>query len=258
MVALLRIAFFVLLLMGSTHAELFCPVCKTASESFILSGFTLQREHARCPECKSLERHRHLCLFLNRKFPNLFSQPVRILGVTPEAGIQKLFLNKEPLQYVFEHLPCWSWQDHPHMKNAQILKFDYPDNTFDGIICCHIFSHIDDDYGSLREMLRMLKPGGWVIVMSPYYYQLEKTYEDFSIVMPEDRLQHFGQPDHVRKYGRDFNERLEGAGFEVERASLKDLPSDERVRHGVDGYDDDYARDVARGADIFFCIKKSL
>jgi hypothetical protein len=57
------------------------------------------------------------------------------------------------------------------------------------------------------------KPGCYTIVQVPVYG--ETTYEDFSITEPEDRLTHFGQDDHVRKYGRDITARLAGVGFTV-------------------------------------------
>jgi hypothetical protein len=48
-------------------------------------------------------------------------------------------------------------------------------------------------------------------------YARRTTYEDPSIVTAEDRVEHFGQHDHVRRYGGpDFARRLEEAGFTVE------------------------------------------
>jgi hypothetical protein len=45
---------------------------------------------------------------------------------------------------------------------------------------------------------------------------LETTYEDLSITDPRQREIHFGQDDHLRMYGRDYDKRLEKGGFEVE------------------------------------------
>ena len=67
----------------------------------------------------------------------------------------------------------------------------------------------------MRELYRVLKPGGWAILQVPISLVLEKTYEDFSITGEAEREQAFGQSDHVRIYSRDYKDRLEQAGFRV-------------------------------------------
>jgi len=51
----------------------------------------------------------------------------------------------------------------------------------------------------------------------PIDYSRDTTYEDDSIVSPEEREEHFWQKDHVRLYGTDYPERLEKAGFSVKK-----------------------------------------
>ena len=65
------------------------------------------------------------------------------------------------------------------------------------------------------------------------------TYEDSAITEPEDRLEAFGQEDHVRIYGRDYVDRLLAAGFEVTRQSFaKDLGHEKTANHALDETDD--------------------
>jgi len=45
---------------------------------------------------------------------------------------------------------------------------------------------------------RVLKPSGWATLQVRINYQLDKTYEDFSIHMPEGRAKAFGRHDHAR------------------------------------------------------------
>jgi hypothetical protein len=59
-------------------------------------------------------------------------------------------------------------------------------------------------------------------------------FEDPLIVEPKERLEAFGQEDHVRRYGRDYVDRLRGAGFKVEITEVKDLVSaDDATRMGL-------------------------
>ena len=64
------------------------------------------------------------------------------------------------------------------------------------------------------------------------------TFEDDTITDAKERTRLFGQYDHRRVYGRDYDQRLAEAGFVVERIAVSDLLSlEERTRHAV-GNDD--------------------
>lgn len=83
------------------------------------------------------------------------------------------------------------------------------------MICNHILEHVEDDRQALRELHRILKPGGWGIVLSPMDSSRKETFEDDTITDPAERTRVFGQYDHRRIYGRDYADRLRSAGFEV-------------------------------------------
>jgi SAM-dependent methyltransferase len=38
----------------------------------------------------------------------------------------------------------------------------------------------------MRELFRVLKPGGWAILQSPVDYNRDKTFEDPNIVSPDE------------------------------------------------------------------------
>ena len=98
-----------------------------------------------------------------------------------------------------------------------------PYDSFDVIVCNHVLEHIPDDIAALREIRRMLAPGGWALLMSPIL--VEKTIEDLTLTDPQERLRRFGQEDHVRRYGWDYVDRIREAGLSVEVVRLeKELP----------------------------------
>jgi SAM-dependent methyltransferase len=110
----------------------------------------------------------------------------------------------------------------------------YNDNSLDCFICSHILEHVPDDTQAMRELFRILKPGGWGIVMTPILPGLGDSYEDFSKTTPEERLDHFGQEDHVRVYAKgDFIRRLESAGFGVIQLGMDFFGADSMRRSGV-------------------------
>ena len=133
-----------------------------------------------------------------------------MLHFAPEYFIQRRFKRLPDLRYVSADL------DSPlAMDRVDITRMPYEERSFDVVICSHVLEHVGDDLQALREMRRVLTPSGRAIVMSPIDWTRELTLEDPSVTAPEDRHRVFGQSDHVRLYGRDFQERLKAAGFDV-------------------------------------------
>jgi predicted SAM-dependent methyltransferase len=116
-------------------------------------------------------------------------------------------------------------------------------NTIDAIICIHVLEHVQDDRKAIGELFRVLKPGGWAIISVPIRLE-QKTFEDPTITTPEERERTFGETDHVRIYGYDLLERLEGNGFQVQLDLGKDIELQTREKYGL--LDDE---------NIFYCTK---
>ena len=96
-----------------------------------------------------------------------------------------------------------------------VQQIPLADDSVDVILCNHLLEHVADDRRALHELYRILKPGGWGILLSPVEPDYEQTYEDDSITDPEERTRIFGQYDHRRIYGADYTDRLREAGFEA-------------------------------------------
>jgi hypothetical protein len=62
----------------------------------------------------------------------------------------------------------------------------------------------------------------------------DETIEDASIVDPREREKAFGQDDHVRKYGKDYSERIEKAGLRaIVSPFASELPRWQTDRYGL-------------------------
>ena len=66
-----------------------------------------------------------------------------------------------------------------------------------------------DDRRAMREFARVLKPTGWAVFLLPMKDDI--TFEDPSITDPVQREKLFSHPEHVRRYGTDFADRLESS-----------------------------------------------
>lgn len=100
------------------------------------------------------------------------------------------------------------------MREMDIERIDYRDNTFDLICCSHVLEHVENDRKAIAEIYRVCKVGGGGIFLVPIT-SMPTTYEDPSITGPKERLVHFGDKGHLRIYGADFIDRLTSAGFRV-------------------------------------------
>jgi SAM-dependent methyltransferase len=168
-----------------------------------------QRDNALAPASLSLERHRLLWLYLKEE-TDFFTAPHKMLHVAPEQCFYGRFRKMENLDYLTSDL------DSPIADvKMDIHDIQYPDNTFDVILCNHVLEHVRDDIQCMSELCRVLTPGGLAIMQVPLDSNLEVTDEDPDLEDPEERKRRFGQYDHVRLHGRDYPERLKKAGFKV-------------------------------------------
>lgn len=113
-----------------------------------------------------------------------------------------------------------------------VTKLDLPDDSFDVVLCSHVFEHVSDDRLAMRELLRITRPSGWAILTAPTWESRADTYEDWSITDPAGRQAAFGQDDHVRVYGRNYADLLRQEGWDVQVRPLV-LTDDEARRFGV-------------------------
>lgn len=114
------------------------------------------------------------------------------------------------------------------MERIDITDIRFPDDSFDLILCSHVLEHVPDDRKAISELFRVLKPGGTAFLLVPI--GSARTFEDPSVTDPDERLRFFGQKDHVRQYGPDFEDRLVEAGFRVTRVESPEMLSPRQIK----------------------------
>lgn len=206
-----------------------CPVCEKSFRKFLPYGRINPRPNALCPNCLSLERHRLIWLYLKDK-TNFFETQLKVLHVAPEACFIKRFEKQHGDGYITADI------ESPLAKvKMDIHQIPFSENTFDVVLCNHVLEHVQDDIQAMREIHRVLKPGGFSILQVPFFNPVpEKTFEDPTITDPRAREKAFGQDDHVRKFGRDYSQRLETAGLKVvEDPFVNELSEEVRNKFGL-------------------------
>lgn len=203
-----------------------CPLCARRYTRF--APFN-NRAGARCPGCSSLERHRLLWRFLEQE-TDLFVRPQHVLHIAPERYLRARLAAVHGSGYVYGDVA-----DPEHRLDVTNLPF--PDSSFDVVLCSHVFEHVDDDATAMAQVRRVVSPDGWAVLDAPVDGGRATTYEDPTVTSAKQRQQAFKQWDHVRIYGRDYVERLDAAGFDVQLDRFVPQPGESErwgLRPGLD------------------------
>ncbi|MBO5890071.1 MAG: methyltransferase domain-containing protein [Alistipes sp.] len=211
-----------------------CPVCGSRYRRFMPYGYVTSREDALCPHCLALERHRMIWLWLS-ECSDLFESRPRLLHIAPEVSLMRHFkrLYRGTENYITADLESPLADMHFDVQHIPL-----EDCSVDVVICNHLLEHVEDDRRAMRELYRILRPGGWGIALVPEDRSLPTTFEDDSITDPKERTRIFGQYDHRRIYGRDYDMRLAEAGFRVERIGYREQLTEAQQRLYAIGSDD--------------------
>jgi SAM-dependent methyltransferase len=203
-----------------------CPLCEHGFDRF---KDDWNRPRALCWRCGSHERHRAQWLLLERR-PELLEDAASLLHFSPEWCLRRRLRARPGLRYVTSDLD----RSQDTELRLDITALHLPDGAFDAIICSHVLEHVPDDAAAMRELHRVMAPGGVVLVMVPLALDRATTYEDPRMSSPEERERAFLQHDHVRLYAPDIADRLRAAGFAVETIDMHaDLGPAAAAHHGL-------------------------
>lgn len=227
------------------EAKRYCSICESRVRRFLpyRRGLTsvpplmLQLgvvgsdvEHFECPVCQSHDRERHLLMYLNVSGLLRRMEGARILHFAPERHLQRFIRALEPSEYVLGDL---------YPNNAGVQKIDlqavpYPDDYFDFVLANHVLEHVLDDAQALQEIFRVLRPGGYAILQTPYASGLTHTFQDPAIRSTQACLHAYGQEDHRRLYGQDIVQLFEACGLQsLVKTHFQLLPEIDHIRVGV-------------------------
>lgn len=184
------------------------------------------RNNCICPVCNSIDRYRFVYWVLQNK-TDIFQVGGKknILHFAPEGPIYDILKKQKDTSYY----PCDLFP-YVGMIKVDVTDIQFKDNLFDFIIINHVMEHIPDEMQALKELYRVLKPSGTLVLSIPIDQNRDETYEDSRIVTKEDRSRYYGQEDHVRLYGRDYKERFSKVGFEITEYSPNKEMDEEIIR----------------------------
>jgi SAM-dependent methyltransferase len=225
-----------------------CPLCKVNLRAFKplspryeeltrANGFyplsqieTFNYQNYYCPSCDASDRERLYAIYLDEAFRTFDpKRRYRVVEFAPSRELQKMIKSLPFIDYRSADLFRHTVDDRIDICDMHV----YADNSIDVVICSHVLEHVPDDRKAMREIFRILRPGGFAITMVPLVHGVDETCE-VATQTPEERWKLFGADDHVRQYGkRDFAERLTAAGFRVERLGAEHFGVEVFRRAGI-------------------------
>jgi ubiquinone/menaquinone biosynthesis C-methylase UbiE len=89
------------------------------------------------------------------------------------------------------------------------LDMPFPDSSFDRVIAAEVLEHIPDDLSAMREIVRVLKPGGQAAITVPSFLP-----ERICWALSEDY--HTAPGGHIRIYTlAELSAKLKSVGLQV-------------------------------------------
>lgn len=198
----------------------FWPLPRHFTENLVKFGFpyaqfaeTTNLAKYTCPNCRASDRERLYAHYLEITLRRYQTQKsLRMLDIGPAPALGKFIDAHAQITRVTSDLYAEGVDYRLDITDMHA----FADASFDVLICSHVLEHIPDDRKALTELYRVLKRGGWGIVMVPICMAIDAIDEDPTVTDVGERWRRFGQDDHIRLYNRrGFVERVASAGFEV-------------------------------------------
>lgn len=237
------------LIISQARYKLKCPVCgatdvkfeplpdyyiknlKDNGFAYSLDDFeTLNHRAYSCSNCGASDRDRLYALYLMRYLDQHKGISLKVLDIAPSAPITNYLKSTDGIMLRTADLMMQDVDDSIDITNMEC----YSDAAFDSFICSHVLEHVPDDSKALHELYRILKPGGWGVLMVPVLHAISHIDEDPSLSDVSERWRRFAQDDHVRMYSKKgFIERIEAVGFSVCQCDQKYFGKHVFREHGV-------------------------
>jgi SAM-dependent methyltransferase len=185
--------------LSPTASGVRCVVCEWRGEEF--EGI-LHCERAICPRCGAIGRDRWLfhCLVSRVRI----TKDTQLLETSPRLDQAYRDAMKRRLDY-----RCSDYDLKSHRADIalDLQDMDLPDASLDVIMTSHVLEHVPDTDAALREMYRVLRPGGSVILLVPVPQ---------GVTAPPAEPEFHGDMTPVFwRFGLDLTDRLRSHGFET-------------------------------------------
>ncbi|HKC64379.1 MAG TPA: class I SAM-dependent methyltransferase [Pyrinomonadaceae bacterium] len=159
-------------------------------------------------------RRRIIASFVERIFREIKDRTPRILDVGCGTGANLMMLSEfgdaEGVDISEDALSFCRERGLKNVRHGAAEKLPYEDETFDLVTALDVVEHLDDDVAGLKEMHRVLRPDGHLLLFVPTFMFLWGVQDEVS--------------NHRRRYRMpELRRAVEKAGFKVERTTYANI-----------------------------------
>jgi SAM-dependent methyltransferase len=159
-------------------------------------------------------RRRIIASFVEQICREIKDRTPRILDVGCGTGANLMMLSQfgetEGVDISQDALAFCRERGLQNVSHGAAEQLPYEDGRFDLVTALDVVEHLDDDLAGLREIRRVLRPGGRTLLFVPTFMFLWGVQDDVS--------------NHRRRYRLpELRRVVEKAGFEVERTTYANL-----------------------------------
>lgn len=203
-----------------------CNICHWTGSEF--TGL-FHCEMAHCPRCNSIARDRFLMLCFLARTP--YRQDLRVLETSPRLGQAYRRAMRRSFSYTASDFDLSA---HEGDIRLDLQDIDLADESIDVLLTPHVLEHVPDTNRALREMFRILSPGGRMYLQVPLCRG--------TTAVPSVPEFHADDTPVFFNFGWDLTDALRSVGFDVHvlvTAEFFDLLSDRHRPPEVqgDGFD---------------------
>ena len=146
-----------------------CPCCRDHS-AFVETGPWLRDQYL-CVRCHSIPRFRAVNHTLDRHFPSW--ERATIHESSPTHDFIRRYCESYSCSYYFEDVPLGS--EHHGARCENLEKLTFADDSFDLFITEDVMEHVFQPDRAVREIMRVVKPGGAHVFTTPKHKELRAT-----------------------------------------------------------------------------------
>jgi SAM-dependent methyltransferase len=190
------------------------------------------REHMHCGACGVNARQRAVAMLLLDALAN----PARAQVYTTEnaSSFYVSFRNRVGCLRGSEYgigwprrlqMSSWLWRCHIYelVHVEDVTRLSFGNASMDGIVCQDVLEHVSDYTAALRELARVLKPGGVLALTVPWYHDAQQSVrvarlDEHGNIECEGEPEYHGDPAHggalcFHHFGWDLLGAMREAGF---------------------------------------------
>jgi SAM-dependent methyltransferase len=117
--------------------------------------------------------HTYFCIFLSQFIKKIYVTDNFYWANRDYMKKENLFSPEKWIEYIEE-----KGEGKIKGENADLMNLQYQDNTFDKVFCISTIEHVLDDFQAIKELSRVLKKGGKLILTTEFNFHIGKKYSE--------------------------------------------------------------------------------